>query len=418
MLGQPSDQQQALAWFEADHQVLLAAIAVAAESGFGTHAWQLPWTMATFLRTRGHWQEWADTQRTALDAATRLGDIAVQAICRRTLGTAYTVLGDYDQARDHLAHSLMLERRLGNRLGEAKVHQNLGALADYQGGYAEALDHAEQALRLYQTAGDKAAEAEMLNNVGYAYARLGDYQQARAFCQQALALSAQTGHHKGEAYALDSLGYAEHHLGNLAEATACYQRALSLFRHVGDLFNEAHTLAHLGDTRQAAGEPAQAKGAWQQALAILDDLQDPEANQVRAKLASTDARLRSEPLIAQGYHTGDKIGARNGFATARAALPVELGARSRPRRPELLPSLAPIAVMATARPGAISRAQTCAVTSQPRTVATAGCRPTGRSRWRTRATPTWQPPSAAAVPTICAVWAARAFRHSAACAAI
>jgi len=69
--SQPAGHEQALAWFEAEHQVLLAAVALAAGSGFDSHAWQLPWAMASFLRTRGHWQEWAATQRTALAAATR-----------------------------------------------------------------------------------------------------------------------------------------------------------------------------------------------------------------------------------------------------------------------------------------------------------------------------------------------------------
>jgi hypothetical protein len=36
----------------------------------------------------------------------------------------------------------------------------------------------------------------------------------------------------------------------------------------------------------AAGELARARDAWQQALAILEDLQHPDADQVRAKLAA------------------------------------------------------------------------------------------------------------------------------------
>ena len=83
--GQPTDHRQALAWFEAEHQVLLAALTLAAGSGFDTHAWQLPWAMTPFLQARGHWQEWAATQRTALAAATRLGDTAAQALSGRLL---------------------------------------------------------------------------------------------------------------------------------------------------------------------------------------------------------------------------------------------------------------------------------------------------------------------------------------------
>jgi tetratricopeptide (TPR) repeat protein len=284
--GQPADSAQALAWFEAEHQVLLAAVTLAAESGFDVHAWQLPWAMAPFLHKRGHWQEWAATQRVALAAAARLGDTAAQAVCGRLLGLACTSLGDHDQARGHYAGSLTLYQRLGNRLGQAKVHHNLGYLAQRQGRYADALGHAEQALRLYQAIGDKANEVAALNGVGWCHGLVGDYQQARVFCRQAVTLSAQADDRWLEGAAWDSLGYAEHHLGNLAEAAACYQRALSIAREAGARFNEAGTLTHLGDTRHAASEMALAREAWQQALAILDDLQHPDAGQVRAKLAT------------------------------------------------------------------------------------------------------------------------------------
>jgi tetratricopeptide (TPR) repeat protein/transcriptional regulator with XRE-family HTH domain len=293
--GQPAGHRQALAWFEAEHEVLLAAVSLAAKSGFDSHAWQLPWAMTPFLQIRGHWQEWAATQRIALAAATRLGDTAAQALSGRLLAAACSELGEHDRARGHYASSLTLYQRLGNRLGEAKIQQNLTFLAERQGRYADALGHAEQALRLYRAIGDKANEAEALNAIGWCHGLLGDYQQARAFCRQALTLSAQASHRRLEGHAWDSVGYAEHHLGNFAEAAACYQRALSIAREAGDRRLEADTLVHLGDTRQAAGELAQAREAWQQALAILEDLQHSDAGQVRAKLASTNHHAAANP---------------------------------------------------------------------------------------------------------------------------
>jgi tetratricopeptide (TPR) repeat protein/transcriptional regulator with XRE-family HTH domain len=281
---QAAGYSQALAWFQAEHQVLLAAINLAAESGFDSHAWQLPWAMACFLQIRGHWQEWAATQRTALAAATRLGDSAAQALSSRLLANACTNLGDHDQARGHYASSLALYQRLGNRLGQARVHQNLGVLAERQGRYADALGHAEQALRQYQVIGDKASEAVALNNVGWCHGLLGDYQQTRALCRQALSLCAETGDRRAEGTTWDSLGCAEHHLGNLGQAAACYQRALSIFTEGGERFYGARTLTRLGDTHHAAGDLPQAKEAWQQALAIFEDLQHSDAGQVRAKL--------------------------------------------------------------------------------------------------------------------------------------
>jgi tetratricopeptide (TPR) repeat protein/transcriptional regulator with XRE-family HTH domain len=286
--GRPADHRQALAWFEAEHQILLATVTLAAQSGFDVHAWQLPWALTPFLQTRGHWQEWAATQRTALTAATRLGEAAAQAVCSRLLAAAYSELGDYDESARLFSTSLALYRRLGDRLGEAKVQFNLAVLAEGQGRYGDMLGHSEQALRLYQAIGDKASEAGALNNVGWTHCLLGDYEQARAFCGRALALCTEVGHHWLEGHVWDSLGYAEHHLGNLGEAAACYQRALSLHREAGDRFSEAEALAHLGETYQAAGNLADARQAWQQALAIFGDLRNPgAAGKVRAMLAGT-----------------------------------------------------------------------------------------------------------------------------------
>jgi tetratricopeptide (TPR) repeat protein/transcriptional regulator with XRE-family HTH domain len=280
-----ADYCQAMAWFGENHHVLLAAVTLAAESGFDAHAWQLPWAVMPYLRVRGHYQDWVATQRTAVAAATRLGDTAGQAVSSRLLAAAFTNLGDYDRALGHLTTGLDLYRQVSDRLGETKIHQALGTLAEYRGRYAEALGHAEQALRLSHAIGYKAGEATMLNNVGWFHGLLGDYQQTRGFCQQALILCAELGDRRLEAHTWDTLGYAEHHLGNLSEASACYQRALGIARELGFRQGEAETLAHLGDIRHAAGELPQAREAWQQALAIFDDLHHPEASQVRAKLA-------------------------------------------------------------------------------------------------------------------------------------
>jgi tetratricopeptide (TPR) repeat protein len=286
--GQPADYAQALTWFGNEHQVLLAAVNLAAGSGYDSHAWQLSSAIASFLRIRGHWQQWAATQRTALAAATRQGDTAGQALSSRLLANACMNLGDHDQAHRHFAGSLALYQQLGSHRGEAKAHQNLGGLAERQGRYADALGHGQQALRLYQAIGDKASEAEALNDVGWYYGLLGDYQQTRALCMRSLRLNAEVGNRLADGSTWDSLGYAEHHLGNLAEAATCYQRALGLHQGAGARLYEAATLTRLGDTRHAAGQLAQAHQAWQQALAILEDLQHPDADEVRAKLAGLD----------------------------------------------------------------------------------------------------------------------------------
>jgi hypothetical protein len=60
--------------------------------------------------------------------------------------------------------------------------------------------------------------------------------------------------------------------------------ALRLYRDLTDRYYESDTLTHLGDTHLAVGDPDAARAAWRQALTILDDLDHPDAQNVRAKL--------------------------------------------------------------------------------------------------------------------------------------
>jgi tetratricopeptide (TPR) repeat protein len=140
---------------------------------------------------------------------------------------------------------------------------------------------------LYQAAGHRRGEGLALNLVGWYLARLGEYEQAIAPCQQALALLRTLDDNKGQANSWDSLGYANHHLGHHTQAITCYLHALDLFRELGDRYNEAATLTNLGDTHHAAGDSESAHDAWQRALAVLIDLDHPDAERVRTKLAMT-----------------------------------------------------------------------------------------------------------------------------------
>jgi tetratricopeptide (TPR) repeat protein/transcriptional regulator with XRE-family HTH domain len=281
-----ADHQQAMAWFEAEHDVLFAAVPAAAQSGFDRQAWQLPAAMAIYLQRSGRLHERAGILDAGLAAATRLGDVAGQAACHRLLASACLPVHDYERADTHVRRAMELYRRLGDHRGEARTHALRGSIAAAQARYADAVAHAERAQRLYQAIGQTAGEAEMLNDIGFYYGHLGDYQQARAHCQRAVSVSAEIGDRHTEGYAWDSLAYAERHLGNLTAAAACYERALGIFRDFGDRHSEAVTLSNLGDVRHAADDPLGTRETWRQALAILDDLGHPDAGEVRAKLAS------------------------------------------------------------------------------------------------------------------------------------
>ncbi|HET8658646.1 MAG TPA: tetratricopeptide repeat protein [Micromonosporaceae bacterium] len=279
-----TDRGQAMAWFGAEHRVLLAAADRAAAAGLDVHAWQLPWVLADFFNLRGHGQDLATTQHTALEAARRLADRQAQAHIHRTLARACAWRGGYEEAHLHLDQALGLYAELGDQIGLAHIHLNIGSVLGRQGRHREALEHAQRAHALYRATGRDAWRARALDAVGWLYAQLGEYHQALAYCRQALALHQEVGDRHGEAEAWDSLGYAHHHLGGHDQATVCYERAIGLYRGLGDRFNEATTLSNLGDARVDARDPQAARTAWQQAVDILDELGHPDAGAVRAKL--------------------------------------------------------------------------------------------------------------------------------------
>jgi DNA-binding SARP family transcriptional activator/tetratricopeptide (TPR) repeat protein len=284
VLVEIAEHTQAMAWFTTEYPALLAAVDVAAGTGFDTHTWQLAWALTDFQDRRGHWHDWVTTQQAAMAAARRLADQPVLARCHRILAIAYTQVGRLDDAHRHLRQSLDLFDAAGDRVRQAHTHHSIAKVWEKQGRTTEALHHDRQALDLYRAAGHRNGQASTLNSVGWYHGQLGDYRQALSTCQQALTMFQGLGDDFGQAATWDSIGCAHHHLAQHAQALSCYQKALDLFRHLGDRYNEASTLTNLGDTHHAAGNARAARDSWQRALTILDHLDHPDADAVRAKL--------------------------------------------------------------------------------------------------------------------------------------
>jgi tetratricopeptide (TPR) repeat protein len=245
--------------------------------------------MINFVNRRGLWLDWIDVQRAALAAALRSSDPRSLAVAQRGLAHASFHLGHHDKGATHGHVALDLYRRLDDRAGEAQTHLVLGNSAVRQEDYATALTHYLRARALYEDIGHEAGRANALNNAGWVRIMLGDFDDAVALCEQAVRIAEAV----DDRYLLgtnwDTLGYAHHHLGHHQRAITCYRRALELVREQGDRYFEAETLTHLGDTHAVIDDPRRAHDAWLGAVRIYDELGHPEADQLRAKLRSTDS---------------------------------------------------------------------------------------------------------------------------------
>ncbi|MEU4240782.1 tetratricopeptide repeat protein [Actinoplanes sp. NPDC026619] len=281
-----------MAWFAAEQPALRACADLAIAAGLDAKAWWMAWAVLTYLERRWDKRNWAHWQMVAVAAAERAGDVLLQAVSHYNVGFALAGLGDLARSRSHLTTALALYRELSNVAGMADVHLNLGIVARREGRYSEALEEGGRALELSRSDGDRIGEARAMNNIGWCYLTMGDYRQALDYCRRAVTVHEAAGNRMGAGHSWDSVGMAHFRLGELTEAVACYRRAAAAFRDENDQQYQGIVLSHLGDAEEAAGRHRAARDAWRNALAILTELDHPDADDVRAKLADREVHSR------------------------------------------------------------------------------------------------------------------------------
>ena len=229
--------------------------------GSTRHAWQLAWTLTTFLRPA------RALARPGRRPAGRAGRAPAgwptrpaQAHAHRDLAPALRPAGPARRGRRPPAgRPWSCTRELGDH-GRPGAHppQPRPALSDAAGPATP---------RRSSTPGRPstctgppatgAGQASALNAVGWYHALLGDHEQALDLLPSRRSpLHRTLGDRNGEAAHLGQPRLRPppprpHHRA----AIRCYQRALGLFRRLGDRYDEADTLSRLGDTQHAAGGP-------------------------------------------------------------------------------------------------------------------------------------------------------------------
>jgi transcriptional regulator with XRE-family HTH domain/tetratricopeptide (TPR) repeat protein len=288
----------ALAWLEAENQVLLKVVSLAASAGCDAHAWQLPVVLWTYHNVCGHWYDGARLHRTALLAAERCGDLNGRAHALRGLGSFAMSVGAFEEAHDCLSHAQSTFGALGDDLGLARTDVILGQTLEYQRRFNEALSVMGDALQLSSGLPDDPnmtlVRASALNGAAWNNVQLGDLSTARTFCLQAIELCRSIGYSPGEAGTWDTLGVVWQRLGDHRAAVTCFLNAVTLDREMGNRYDLAMVLLHLGDSYASTGDGVGAREAWEESVMILEALHHPSAGEVRSRLTGLDVTVRSK----------------------------------------------------------------------------------------------------------------------------
>jgi tetratricopeptide (TPR) repeat protein len=277
--------EDVMAWFRAEHYVLLAAAAHAAARRLATYCWQIPWTLIPYLIGRGHWNDYASTQQTALAASLGLDDPVGAGNAHYELAHAFALLGDLEAAESHARNAVTVFNRLGDEFGEAVALQGVEKVLLQQGRYEEALPFARKALRLVGRHRSAATIGAFENALGEVCALLGRYDEALRRSRRALAMREHGGSRRDAAQTLHTLGMVYSRFGDHGHAVAHYQQALTIYRELGELPLQVSSLTGLSDAQFAAGDDTAAQQSQRQAQAILDSLPPQAAQQVKAWLS-------------------------------------------------------------------------------------------------------------------------------------
>lgn len=155
----------------------------------------------------------------------------------------------------------------------------------------------EIALAVARRLQHREAEGATLGNLGIAYDLLGETRRAIEFYEQDLAITHEIGDSKGEGRALCNLGIAFKILGETRRSIHLFEQALLIDREIGGRRDEGLALWHLSLALDQLGERTQAIQHAEHALTIFGQIEDPNAAQVRAKLAAWREQTNTSGVI-------------------------------------------------------------------------------------------------------------------------
>ncbi|WP_262286667.1 BTAD domain-containing putative transcriptional regulator [Micromonospora sp. MA102] len=258
----------AMRWFTAERQVLIALVGRAARQGRHAEAWQLALGMQHFFERSGRWADWTTTGEVALAAARAGGDLVGQARMHRSLAGAAYFRHEHETALGHLDRAVELLARLGLYGEMTRAGFNRAMILSAQGRHEEVLRALSAALGPW-VAGDDKLLADVLVIMGASHAELGRADEAVRCAERAMALSRGARYRLGVAEAWEVLGRGHSARGELDRAVDCWREAAVAYQEASAPAPAAEVLALLGDALAAAGDRDAAVRAWREALALI-----------------------------------------------------------------------------------------------------------------------------------------------------
>jgi tetratricopeptide (TPR) repeat protein len=275
--GEYSDAQQALA----------EAVAIASRAGDEV-------VLAEGLKQLGNIPLHTGEPKDAIDYFRRsqaiyeqLEDIAGIGAVRMNLGTAYGMLGLWDECLAELGASLDLHTRIGDRWHIGLVYNNMGEAYRERGDLQDAIAAFQQAFTIYSEIGDASHAALTLLGMGMARVDSGQVSEGRTNLLEAEAQfkTLDRSMYMPDIYRF--LSSAELAMGNFDAATQHAARSVEFARAANARHQEAMTQRVMGEIALARGDVRTARELLETSRRTLAEVGEA------GELARTEAILRT-----------------------------------------------------------------------------------------------------------------------------
>jgi tetratricopeptide (TPR) repeat protein len=309
-----SGYDEAIHWYEAERDNLVAATGTAARTGLHRLSWQLAIVLRAIFMGLNPFQDWLATSRIGLESARLDGERHAEAELQESLGMAYTQAGQLDMGEHHYQAALTIRRELADDRGEALtlnglgllqlrrrelvrartsielslekfraigdaywatiMSMNLAGIAAELGSTATAERLANGALTTLRNQGNKRAEGNALRILSAISLESGEPESALSYAQHAMEIALDLDNAVAEGYWLLDLARAQRAVGQPGEALASYHRAALLQRQLGDRAREALAWDGTGETYRELGRPQEAIDFHRRAIEAFQALRD------------------------------------------------------------------------------------------------------------------------------------------------
>ncbi|MDP9844064.1 AfsR/SARP family transcriptional regulator [Streptosporangium lutulentum] len=263
-----------LSWFDAEHDALVGAVRLAADTGAAESAWGLAAVLVPYFDLRCHFDAWQYTHRIALDAARLAEDLEGEAAMLRGLAQVCLYQDRYAEAAEMFRRSRVIFRELGDTRGEATSICGLGAVNQFCGEHRVALGYFRRALAMFLATGNRSGEAYARQAIGRVCLELGEPGQASEWLEQALRLARELGDPHREGCVSMQVGRLHVLAADADQAMRFQGHALDIFESLGDRHCGAYALQGLGGLQVVRGERSHASAQLERSLVIFQQLGD------------------------------------------------------------------------------------------------------------------------------------------------